>query len=211
MVIIRVTRWGFTSQYTNGSLHGKCIKFIGLWHFITSFPDICLKYWIHCVYFFSFFLSSFHPPFLLPSLSSFLRLFRAAPAAYGGSQARGQIRATAAGLRHSHSNARSKVLTVTCTTAHGNAGSLNPLSKDMDWACIFMVTSCVPNLLSHNGNSSLLLLWVSFFPFSRHLGCFLVFGINHSVCPMGFLQEWYELIYTTRFKQTLTWKDLFAC
>ena len=71
MVIIRVTRWGFTSQYTNGSLHGKCIKFIGLWHFITSFPDICLKYWIHCVYFFSFFLSSFHPPFLLPSLSSF--------------------------------------------------------------------------------------------------------------------------------------------
>ena len=31
-------------------------------------------------------------------------LFRAAPAAYGGSQARGPIRATAAGLHHSHSN-----------------------------------------------------------------------------------------------------------
>ena len=31
--------------------------------------------------------------------------FRAAPAAYGGSQARGQIRAAAAGLDHSHSNA----------------------------------------------------------------------------------------------------------
>jgi len=29
------------------------------------------------------------------------------PAAYGSSQARGQIRATAAGLRHSHSHARS--------------------------------------------------------------------------------------------------------
>ena len=35
-------------------------------------------------------------------------LFRAAPAAYRGSQARGQIRATAAGLYHSHSNARSE-------------------------------------------------------------------------------------------------------
>ena len=38
----------------------------------------------------------------------FLLLFRAAPEVYGGSQARGQIGATAAGLHHSHSNARSK-------------------------------------------------------------------------------------------------------
>ena len=35
-------------------------------------------------------------------------LFRATPAAHGGSQARGLIRAIAAGLHHSHSNARSK-------------------------------------------------------------------------------------------------------
>ena len=35
-------------------------------------------------------------------------LFRAAPTACGGSQARGLIGAVAAGLRHSHSNARSK-------------------------------------------------------------------------------------------------------
>ena len=33
----------------------------------------------------------------------FILLFRAAPTAYGGSQARGPIRATAAGLHHSHS------------------------------------------------------------------------------------------------------------
>ena len=33
-------------------------------------------------------------------------LFRAAPAAYGGSQARGPIGAVTAGLCHSHSNAR---------------------------------------------------------------------------------------------------------
>ena len=35
-------------------------------------------------------------------------LFRAPPEAYEGSQARGQIGATAAGLYHSHSNARSE-------------------------------------------------------------------------------------------------------
>ena len=33
---------------------------------------------------------------------------RAAPTAYGGSQARGGIRAVAAGLRHSHSNGGSE-------------------------------------------------------------------------------------------------------
>ena len=38
----------------------------------------------------------------------FFFAFRAAPTAYGVSQARGRIRATAAGLRHSHSHARSK-------------------------------------------------------------------------------------------------------
>ena len=37
-------------------------------------------------------------------------LFRAAPVAYGSSQVRGRIRATAAGLYHSHSNARSEPL-----------------------------------------------------------------------------------------------------
>ena len=41
------------------------------------------------------------------SFFSFL-LFRAAPAAYGGSQARGWIRGTVAGLYHSHSHARSE-------------------------------------------------------------------------------------------------------
>ena len=38
----------------------------------------------------------------------FFCLFRVASVAYGGSQARGQIRAVAAGLCHNHSNARSK-------------------------------------------------------------------------------------------------------
>ena len=51
-------------------------------------------------------------------------LFRAAPEAHGGSQARGQIGATAAGLCHSHSNGRIQAMSVTYTTAHGNTGSL---------------------------------------------------------------------------------------
>ena len=38
----------------------------------------------------------------------FFGLFRAVPSACGGSQARGRVRAVAAGLRHSHSNARSE-------------------------------------------------------------------------------------------------------
>ena len=38
----------------------------------------------------------------------FVLLSRAAPEAYGGSQARGRIGAVAAGLHHSHSNAGSK-------------------------------------------------------------------------------------------------------
>ena len=51
---------------------------------------------------------------------SVILLFRAAPAAYASSQARGLSGAAAASLYHSHSNARS----VTYTTAHGNAGFL---------------------------------------------------------------------------------------
>ena len=49
---------------------------------------------------------------------------RATPVAHGGSKARGQIRAVAAGLHHSHSNARSEHI-LTYTTAHGNARSLD--------------------------------------------------------------------------------------
>ena len=58
----------------------------------------------------------------------FFCLFRAAPSAYGSSQARGPIGATAAGLHHSHSTARSK-LHVTYTTVHGISGLLTHLAR----------------------------------------------------------------------------------
>ena len=49
-------------------------------------------------------------------------LFRAALAAYGGSQARNPIGAVAPGLRQSHSNA--VLIGAESVTAHGNAESL---------------------------------------------------------------------------------------
>ena len=54
-------------------------------------------------YFLSSFPSSFLPSFFLSGI------FRAAPAAYGSSQARSRIRTTAAGLHHSHSNTGSEL------------------------------------------------------------------------------------------------------
>ena len=45
---------------------------------------------------------------VLPCPHLLFLLFRAEPASHGGSQARGPIRATAAGLRYSHSNAGSE-------------------------------------------------------------------------------------------------------
>ena len=53
---------------------------------------------------------------------SFFFFFRAAGTAYGSSQARDWLGATAAGLHHS--NARSELRLAVYTTAHGNAGSL---------------------------------------------------------------------------------------
>ena len=68
----------------------------------------------------SLYLLDLLPPFFTPSpslahipqyfffLPFFFWLFRAAPSTHGSSQARGQIGAIAAGLHHSHSNARSE-------------------------------------------------------------------------------------------------------
>ena len=67
----------------------------------------------------------------------FVAFFRAAPAAYGGSKAKGQIRATAADLHHSHSNIRSEPL---CDLHHSSwqCRILNPLSEAGDRTCMVM-------------------------------------------------------------------------
>ena len=51
-------------------------------------------------------------------------LFRATPTVYWGSQARGQIKAVAVSLHHSHSHNRSEPHLQTNTIAHGNTRSL---------------------------------------------------------------------------------------
>ena len=64
-------------------------------------------------------------------------LFRATPAAYGGSQARGQTGAVAAGLHHSHSNARSEP----CLRPYHSSQQrqiLNPLNEARDRTCVFI-------------------------------------------------------------------------
>ena len=74
---------------------------------------------------------------------SFFRLFRAAPVAYGDSQARGPIRAVTAGLQQSHSNWGSEPH-LNLYHSSGQRQILHPLSEardqtwvlmDASWAC----------------------------------------------------------------------------
>ena len=77
---------------------------------------------------------------LLGSVLFFYIFFRAAGAAYGSSQARGQIRATAAGLHHSHNNAG---LSHIYNLHHSSQQCwiLNPLSEARDQIHMLMDTA----------------------------------------------------------------------
>ena len=95
----------------------------------------------------------------------FFCLFRATPMAYGSSQALDWIRPTAAGLTPQTQQHGSWAVSVTYTTAQGNARSLT-----QDWTCILMDTSwahyhwgMTGTLLGHSytGNSEFLRLCVS--------------------------------------------------
>ena len=69
-------------------------------------------------------------------------LFRAAPVAYGASQAGGWIKAAAAGLHHSHSNVGSEV----CPDLHHSSWQCwipNPLSEARDRTQVLMDTSWI--------------------------------------------------------------------
>ena len=73
---------------------------------------LCLSYWIMLFFFFSkWFYSESTRLFIYLFFLSFclFAISWAAPWAYGGSQARGLIRAVAASLRQSHSNSRSEL------------------------------------------------------------------------------------------------------
>ena len=83
-------------------------------------------------------------------------LFRAGHVAYGSSQTRGLIRATAAGLYHSHSNTRSKPCPQP-TPKVMKCQILNLLSKSKNRTHVLMDTSRVCKLLGHNRSSACLL------------------------------------------------------
>ena len=81
-------------------------------------------------------------------------LFKATPAAYGSSQARGQIRATAAGLYHSHSNSGYKTHLWPTQHAYGIGQSLTHWVRPGVKPASSQILCRVLNLLSHNRNSS---------------------------------------------------------
>ena len=76
------------------------------------------------------------------SLFCFVFVFTATPAAYGRSQARGRIGATAVGLRHGHSNSGSEPL-LRPTPLLVQLWILNPLREARDRTCIFIAPSQV--------------------------------------------------------------------
>ena len=83
--------------------------------------------------------------------------FRVAPVAYGGSQAQGWIRATAAGLSHSHSNTD---LSHIFDLHHSSwkCQILNPLSKARDWIHNLMVPSWIHFWCPTTGTPAVVLL-----------------------------------------------------
>ena len=99
--------WSFLSSF----LYDVCVKI----HFVANeCPVVPISFWWDCPV---LFLHLCQKSMVIFSLDLFLNsllfhwsffLFRVSPAAYGGSQDRGQTGAVAAGLHHSHSNTRSK-------------------------------------------------------------------------------------------------------
>ena len=112
-------------RHTIPSLHLHHLQWT--WHSISVFLA-CISLIIHIV------KHRFIP------LCTFFCLFRAAPTAHGGSQARHPIRATAAGLQHSHSHAGSEPHETHTTHSSRQCWILNLLSEARDQTCFLMDT-----------------------------------------------------------------------
>ena len=68
-------------------------------------------------------------------------IFRATPMTYRISLPRGRIGAVTASLTPQPEQCGIWAISVTYTTAHGNAKSFNPLSEARDWTCVLMDNS----------------------------------------------------------------------
>ena len=97
----------------------QCFIFILFYFILLYFILFCFVLLFYFILFYFILLFYFH-------------LFKAVPTAHGGSQARGGIRAVAAGLRHSHSNSRFQAASAAYTTGHSKRQILNPLSEARD-------------------------------------------------------------------------------
>ena len=95
-----------------------------------------------CGYHIDFVWLCFHCHLSQGFLDLFCLLFRAKPSAYGSSQASCEVRAAAASLPYSHSNARSK-LNLQPNHSSWQCWILNPLIKTRDQTCVFVDTSRV--------------------------------------------------------------------
>ena len=87
-------------------------------------------------------------PFIYLFIYGLFAFSRAAPSAYGGSQARSLIRAVATGLCQSHSNSGSNHV---CDLHHSSRQRqiLNPLSKARDQTRNLMVPSLLVGFVNH--------------------------------------------------------------
>ena len=99
-------------------------------HIIYTYTQnyMCFIYICMYIYTYPHTVRICHFPFLinnLPFIYLFILLFRSPPCAYGGSQARGPIRAVAAGLHRSHRNAAGSKLHAAYTTTHEQGQGLN--------------------------------------------------------------------------------------
>ena len=131
-------------------------------------------------------------------------LFRAASTAYGSFLARVWIRATAAGLHHSHSNCRIRALSATYTTApntrsltHWARPRIEPKSS---WILVrFISPAPVRELLAHFKINYILLKTIKIKnsnnddTFKRNFSCFKILTSVSSLC-------WYLLIVFYSFK-----------
>ena len=113
---IQVVWKSWNSLYSEGrGREGNCLEFPSIVIKVFHLDDTCFVLFCFCI-------------------------FRAAPVAYGDSQARGLIQAVAARLRHSHSNAGSKPY----TTAHSDAGSLTHrpgMEPETSWFLVGFVST----------------------------------------------------------------------
>ena len=128
-----------------------------------------------------------------PSSSRFTTILtllfsRAAPRAYGNSQARGRTRATAAGLHHSHSNVGSKPH-LRPTPQLTATPDPNPLSKARDWTCALRDISQMRfHCTTMPTPDSILFSIVFFFSFIFH---FLKYMLS-----LSFLSFFFFLVHT---------------